>query len=50
MRDVAGNLPLFPGIFPDYSAYRPQRARRRARTVYGALGHAVAGVRAQGPK
>ena len=47
MSDRTGNLPPLPGIFPDYAAPdRPQSAGR-PRTHDGALGHAVAGLRAQ---
>jgi hypothetical protein len=46
MRDLTGNLPMLPGVFPDYSApIRPHRGGRRARTRHGALGHAVADLR-----
>jgi hypothetical protein len=45
--DRTGNLPLFPGIFPDQMAPdRPRGERRRARARHGALGHAVAALHA----
>jgi hypothetical protein len=42
--DAAGRVPRL--THPDH----PRRQRRLARTRHGALGHALAGVRAQGPQ
>jgi hypothetical protein len=41
MRDMIGNMPSLPGVFPDYFA---SRAGQRPRADDGALGHAVPGV------
>jgi len=49
--DVTGNLPLFPGIFPDYSAPIVRNAPDGVREFSAARwGHAVASVRPEGPQ
>jgi hypothetical protein len=39
MSDRTGNLPLLPGIYPDYRA-RCLQPNGRPRTIHGAVGHA----------
>jgi hypothetical protein len=41
-RDVSGNLPSMPGVFPDYPAPAVRNGRRRTRADHDAVGHAAA--------
>ena len=50
MRDLTGNLPPLPAIFPDYAAPNRPKSSGRARVGRGALGNAVACLRAEGPE
>ena len=47
-RDITGNLGPMPGIYPDYAAPIVRNGAGRAGAGNGALGHAVAAVRAGG--
>jgi hypothetical protein len=48
--DGTGNLPLLPGIFPDYAAPIVQKHRRRPGTDDGTVGNAIAGFCPEGPQ
>lgn len=50
MLDRTGNMPSLPGIFPRLSGADRAESAWRPRAHHGALGHAVAGLRAQGPE
>ena len=48
MHDRTGNMPPLPGVFPDYGAPIVRESKNGRELVSCALGHAIAGVRAQG--
>ena len=48
MIDKTGNLPLFPGIFPDYSAPIVHNSAEGRELVLVRWGHAIARVRTEG--